>query len=507
MIKVASYCRVSTDKDDQVNSFETQKRYFREYIQNHPDWELYEIYADEGITGTTTKKRAQFNRMINDAYEGRFQMIITKEVSRFSRNILDTIAYTRELKAIGIGVLFATDRINTLEPESEMILSYLASMAQEESRRTSSRVVWGQTRQMEKGVVFGQSLLGYDVKDGILSINPEGAEIVRLIFHKYALEQVSTAEIAKLLTCKGCYTYRGSAKWKPSAVIKILNNEKYAGDLIQKKTYTPDFLTHAKRANKGEVPFVTIKNHHDPIIDREIWNMAQERLRKNNKRSKGDGGHSNRYVFSGKIKCGECGSSFVGRFKCLKDGTKIRRWSCGTAVSEGTQSCGIGKLIRDDDAMQMLKAAIRNLPMDRKSIINNVTALALDAIQAGETGSDDDPQKIEFEIDRAHQKKEAVMDSYFSGEISKEDMQLMNRKYDRQIEELHQRQEEAVLRQRENRDSKTLCSIIQSEVTGILNGEIESEVFYKTMLSSLTVFKDRHMELQLNLVPQVFQFI
>ena len=452
MIKVASYCRVSTDKEDQANSFETQKRYFREYIQNHPDWELYEIYADEGITGTTTKKRTQFKRMINDAYEGKFQMIITKEVSRFSRNILDTIAYTRELKAIGIGVFFATDRINTLEPEAEMLLSYLASMAQEESRRTSARVVWGQTRQMERGVVFGQSLLGYDLKDGILSINPEGAEIVRLIFHKYAVEQVSTAEIARMLACKGYYTYRGSAKWKASAVIKILNNEKYVGDLIQKKTYTPDFLTHAKRSNKGEVTLVTIENHHPPIISRE-------------------------------------------------------RWSCGTAVSEGAQSCGIGKLIRDDDAMQMLKTAIRNLPIDRKSIINNVTALALEAIQAGEIGSTDDLQRLQFEIDRVHQKKEAVMDSYFSGEISKEDMQIMNRKYDRQIEDLYQRREEATLRQRENRDSKTLGTIIQAEVTGILNGEIESEVFYKTMLNSLTVFKDRHMELQLNLVPQVFQFI
>lgn len=506
MIKVASYCRVSTDKDDQANSFETQKRYFREYIESHHDWELYEIYADEGITGTTTKKRTQFNRMVGDAYKGKFQMIITKEVSRFSRNILDTIAYTRELKAIGVGVIFATDRINTLEPEAEMLLSYLASMAQEESRRTSSRVVWGQTRQMERGVVFGQSLLGYDVKDGVLTINPEGAEIIRLIFHKYAVEQVGTSEIARFLTSKGYHTYRGSTKWKSNAVIKILNNEKYVGDLVQKKTYTPDFLTHAKRTNKGEVPFVTVENHHEPIVSREVWYMAQERLQKNNKHGEGDGGHSNRYVFSGKIKCGECGRSFVGRFKYLKDGTKIRRWSCSTATNEGTAACDVGKLVRDNDAMQMLKTAIRSLPMDAKAIVKNVTALALEAIQDGEAGTSDDPQGLQFQIDRVQQKKEAVMDSYFSKEITKEDMQSMNWKYDRQIDELRQRLKEAELRQRENRDSKTLRATIQSEVAGILNGEIESEVFYKTMLDSLTVFKDRHMELRLNLLPQVFQF-
>ena len=160
MIWVASYCRVSTDKDDQANSFESQQRYFREYIQRQPDWALYEIYADEGITGTSTKKRAAFNRMIRDARMGKFQLILTKEVSRFSRNILDTISYTRELRQIGVGVLFMNDGISTLEPDAELRLSIMGSIAQEESRKTSSRVKWGQARQMERGVVFGRSLLG-----------------------------------------------------------------------------------------------------------------------------------------------------------------------------------------------------------------------------------------------------------------------------------------------------------------------------------------------------------
>ena len=188
MIKVASYCRVSTDSEDQANSFESQQRYFREYITRHPDWELYEIYADEGTTGTSTKKRTQFNRMINDAYCGKFNIIITKEVSRFSRNLLDTIAYTIELKALGIGVIFMNDGFTSLDPDAELRLSIMGSIAQEESRKTSSRVKWGQSRQMEKGVVFGTSMLGYDVRDGKLTINPEGAEIVRMIFHKYGVE-------------------------------------------------------------------------------------------------------------------------------------------------------------------------------------------------------------------------------------------------------------------------------------------------------------------------------
>ena len=507
MIRVASYCRVSTDSSDQANSFETQQRYFREYIRCNPDWELFEVYADEGISGTSTKKRKEFNRMMNDAYEGKFQMIVTKEVSRFSRNILDTISCTRELKAIGVGVLFVTDNINTLDPEAEMLLSFLASLAQEESRRTSSRVVWGQTRQMEKGVVFGRSMLGYDVKDGHLTMNPEGAEIVRLIFHKYAVEQVSTGEIARYLMQEGIRTNRGSTKWTSNAIIKILNNEKYVGDLVQKKTYTPDFLTHEKKSNKGEVPRITIVNHHEPIISRDLWELTQQRLRQNDKHGAGDGGHSNRYVFSGKIKCGQCGSSFVGRFKYLKDGTKVRRWSCGTATIEGTVGCDVGKLVRDDDAIHMLKTALNALQLDREAIVRNVTALALDAIALGPQGAGESPELLHSEIRRVQQKKEAVMDSYFSREISREDMVSMNRKYDDQMEILSRQLSDAEQRQQEKRDAASLRDIIESEVRAVLSMETESDVFCKFMVESLTVFKDRHMELKLNGLPQVFQFV
>jgi len=507
MIRVAGYCRVSTDKDDQANSFETQKAYFREYILRNPHWELYEIYADEGITGTSTKKRKEFNRMMNDAYEGKFRMIITKEVSRFSRNILDTISYTRELRAMGIGVIFATDRINTLEPESEMILSYIAAQSQEESRRTSARVVWGQTRQMEKGVVFGQSLLGYDVKDGRITINPEGAEIVRLIFHKYAVEQVGTSEIVRYLTDEGYCTYRGSIKWKSNTIIKILNNEKYVGDLVQKKSYTPDFLTHEKKSNRGNVPLITISNHHEPIISREVWDLAQKRLRKNNKHTAGESGHSNRYVFSGKIKCGQCGSSFVGRFKYLKDGTRIRRWCCGTVVNKGIAGCDIGRLVRDDDAMQMLKAAIQSLPMDMEAVIRNVTELALEAILVSQTVAKDDPDRLRQELDRVKGKKEAVMDSYFSQEISKEDMISLTARYGQQLSELRKRLEKAQNRKNTSQDLTALRAQIHSEVSAILEGKTESEVFYKALIQSITVFKDRHMELRLNWLPQVFFFV
>ena len=506
MIQVASYCRVSTDKDDQANSFEAQKLYFQQYIERMPDWELYKIYADEGITGTSTKKRTQFNRMIHDAYDKRFQLIITKEVSRFSRNILDTISYTRELKALGIGVLFLLDGIHTMRPDAELYLSIMASLAQEESRKTSNRVMWGQTRQMERGVVFGQSLLGYTVKDGRISVNAEEAPLVRLIFEKYALEQVSTAEIARLLTREGYCTHRGNRQWRASTIIKILKNEKYVGDLIQKKTYTPDYLTHEKKRNTGEVSLIRIENHHEAIIDRELWDMAQLNLQKNSKQQCSYSGHSNRYVFSGKIKCAECGASFVGRIKTRKSGEKERRWSCATAVREGSRGCNIGKLVRDDDAKQMLQVALMHLRFDRDAIANSITKLILEALRAGEFEESSILFRVQHEITQIKHKKEIALDSFFSGAISRSDLTEMNRYYERQLSELEKQLNAIEERVGSSRKQNNRKEELHRNIMSILHGETECESFYKMILDKITVFKDRHMELTLKNLPQVFYF-
>ena len=490
MIQVAVYCRVSTSGENQQNSFEAQQRYFRDYIDRKPDWQLHAVYADEGISGTGTKKRIQFNRMIDDAYRGAFRLIVTKEVSRFSRNIVDTITYTRELKAMGVGVLFVNDGINTLDPDAELRLSIMASIAQEESRKTSSRVVWGQTRQMEKGVVFGPSMLGYDVRDGKITVNPEGARIVQTIFCKYALERAGTAEIARFLRAAGYRTYRGSTEWKAGGVVKILKNEKYVGDLVQKKTYTPDYLTHQKKRNTGQVPLVRIENHHEPIVSREIWNLAQKRLRQNNRHREGNGGHSNRHIFSGKIKCGQCGASFVARYRTGKDGTKIRRWQCGRG------GCNVGKLLRDDDGMNMLKVAIQCIPLDKEAITKAVIALIQHGIQA-EKAVDD--QTIHREMDGILRKKEMLLDSFLDGAISRLDMEAMNRKYDSRMESL---QELLGQPKHEHRIDE-----IKVEIEKLLAFGTESEAFWKQIPEYLAVFQDRHVELKLRGIPWIFRFL
>ena len=516
MIKVASYCRVSTDRDDQANSFESQQRYFKEYIDRQPDWELYQVYADEGITGTSTKKRAAFNRMIADAHLGKFQLILTKEVSRFSRNILDTVTYTRELKALGVGVLFMNDGISTLEPDAELRLSIMGSIAQEESRKTSTRVKWGQTRRMEQGVVFGRSLLGYDVKDGCLTVNPEGAEIVRLIFYKYGVEKKGTTVIARELREAGYRTHSGNVKWSNTHIVKILKNEKYVGDLVQKKTITPDYLSHAKKYNHGEEEFVIIRDHHEPIIDRELWDTVQRELKKRNRNGELGAGHSNRYVFSGKIKCGECGASFVSRKKTRKDGSLYKRWSCYTATSEGQKridvrgnevGCDVGKLLRDELALDILQQSLTTLRMDRDRIIQNVTALALEAIQMCEEGSTDRVEALEYEISQLKQKKADVLDAFFSKQITKEEMHLVNQRYDGELEDLQRRLEGVRERESITYEEDQLEKDVGRQVADIVNCRADSEVLYKNVLDHMVVHKDRKIEIFLNLLPQKWTFV
>ena len=500
MIYVASYCRVSTDKDDQANSFASQQNYFRDYIARQPDWALYRVYADEGLSGTGTKKRTAFNQMIRDARMGKFKLIITKEVSRFSRNILDTIAYTRELKALGVGVLFMNDGISTLEPDAELRLSIMGSIAQEESRRTSSRVKWGQTRQMERGVVFGRSLLGYDVQDGRMTINEEGAALVRLIFQKYGIEHKGTSVIARELRESGYKTLTGNTKWNSSHIVKILRNEKYVGDLVQKKTYTPDYLSHQKRTNHGAEEKICLTDHHEPIISQALWNAVQAELDRRNRHGALSAGHGNRYLFSGKIRCGLCGAAFTARKKRYQNGTVSKKWGCFTAANEGTRhldpmgnpvGCDIGQMLRDDFAEEVLRTAVDALLADPKWTADRVTAWA-----AGpEPAVGESPEDLDQQIKQIMEKKGDILDAYFSKDITKEEMKLMNERYDRQLNAL----QSALLAAREHKgpDAAEIGSHIRS-----LAAQVRDEAFLRDMLDTVTVLPGRKLVVSLQILPE-----
>lgn len=243
--RVAAYCRVSTDNEDQANSFESQQRYFRQYIERNPDWELYEIFADEGISGTNTKKRKEFNRMIACAKNGDFDLIITKEISRFARNTLDSIYYTRDLKKHGVGVIFMNDNINTLDGDAELRLAIMSSIAQEESRKTSERVKWGQKRRWNNALCSAEVCWVTMLKTGKMTINEDGAKIVRLIFHKFANENKGTHVIARELREAGITPMRVK-EWSNTVILRVIRNEKYCGDLDTKENFHAGFSLSRK---------------------------------------------------------------------------------------------------------------------------------------------------------------------------------------------------------------------------------------------------------------------
>lgn len=510
MTRVAAYCRVSTDQDDQANSFESQQRYFRECIDRNPDWELQDIYADEGLSGTETKKRIRFNQMIQAAREGKIDLIVTKEVSRFARNTVDTLEYTRELRKRGIGVIFLIDNINTLEPDAELRLTIMSSIAQEESRKTSERVKWGQKRQMERGVVFGGSLLGYDVADGKMTVNPEGAAVVRRIFHKYLDERKGSSVIAKELCDEGILSSRGNLKWSASTVLKILKNEKYCGDLRQKKTYTPDYLSHQKKYNKGQESYILIRDHHEPIIDRAVWEDVQRELARRNRDDARSRGHGNRYPLSGKIKCAACGSSFLSRRKKTKSGNSYRVWRCGKATLEGrlhtdgrgnSVGCDIGRQIREDVAMDILKRSVQAVRIDVEGMNRNLTRIVEEVLRDSQDDSSAESHRLERALEAENKKKQRAMEEFFDKTISKSDFQFINQRCDSTITQLQERLAVLQRHQAPNFRAQGVCRDVRAVIRSIITGETADDDFYGRLLHHMTVSGDGRVEVVLNFLP------
>lgn len=332
--RVAAYARVSTDNDEQLNSYEAQVDHYTRHIQDNDNWTFVEVYADEGISATSTKKRDGFNRMIKDALDGKIDLIITKSVSRFARNTVDTLTTVRQLKEKGVEVYFEKENIYTLDSKGELLITIMSSLAQEESRSISENVTWGQRKRMQDGKVslpYGQ-FLGYEKgEDGLPKIVESQAKIVRLIYTLF-LQGKTINAITRHLTAEGIPTPAGKEKWNVSTVLSILQNEKYKGDAILQKGYTVDFLTKKKKKNEGEVPQYYVENSHPAIIEPEVYDLVQVELKKRKSTGRMQSGLS---PFSSRIICGECGG-FYGS-KVWHSTSKYRRtiWQCNHKYKGG----------------------------------------------------------------------------------------------------------------------------------------------------------------------------
>ncbi|MBP1920647.1 recombinase family protein [Youngiibacter multivorans] len=325
--RVAAYARVSTDNEEQLSSFEAQRNYYAQYIRSKSEWTFVEVYADEGISATSTKKRDGFNRMVNDALDGKIDLIITKSVSRFARNTVDTLTTVRKLKEQEVEVYFEKENIYTLDSKGELLITIMSSLAQEESRSISENVTWGQRKRFAEGKVnlpYGQ-FLGYEKgEDNLPKIVEKEAQVVRKIYRLF-LEGKTPSGIAKILTDEKIPSPGGKEKWPVSTVTSILTNEKYKGDAILQKAFTVDFLTKKKKKNEGEIPMYYVENSHPSIVSSDVFDQVQYELKI---RKKHNGYKTGVSCFSGRIKCGQCGCYYGS--KVWHSNSKYRRviWQC-----------------------------------------------------------------------------------------------------------------------------------------------------------------------------------
>lgn len=511
VLRVAAYCRVSTDKLDQANSLESQQRYFNEYIARNPLWELYEIYVDEGITGTNTLKRESFNKMVQDGKDGKFDLIITKEVSRFARNLLDSVKYTRELREYGIRLIFMNDNIDTDQPDHEFRLAMMASLAQEESRKTSERVRWGQRRRMEQGVVFGRDMLGYDVRDGKLIINEKGAEIVRLIFHKYLDEGKGCHVIANELRDAGIKTASRMKEWSHTVILRLLKNEKYCGDLVQQKTYTQSYLSHKKKYNRGELDYVIIKDHHEPIIDRETFEAVQREIERRHNLHYKKNGFANRYPLSGKIICGECGATYVHSLKKCPNGSRYENWTCITKNKEGKPrttkdgaKVGCDNFnLRDSDIRLILKHIISDIMLDRRELLDSVLSTVDEVMKT--CFDKNNAEYFENEIIKLEAKKEKLLDMCLSGDVEtseyKKACERLNAEHTELLSKLNVEKEKSSLAE----NKAQIMESIKEYVNSITIGDEWDDILYRELVDKVVTYKDRTIDVHLKLIPEKWQ--
>ncbi|MGD9760848.1 MAG: recombinase family protein [Candidatus Izemoplasmatales bacterium] len=427
--KVAAYARVSTNSDEQYTSYEAQVYFYKKYIQEKPDWEYTEVYADEGLSGTTTKRRTEFNRMIKDALNGKINLIITKSISRFARNTLDTISYVRKLKAKGIEVFFEKENLWTLDPKSELILTIMASIAQEESRSISQNVTWGKRVGFQEGKVsFAYNrFLGYKKEDDKIVIDEDQAGIVRTIYRMFLVEGKTPTGIAKYLKSQHIKTPSGkSANWTKNTITSILTNEKYKGDALLQKTYTMNYLDHTKVINTGQIPQYYVENNHPAIIDRDTWEQVQIEMKRRNKL----GAHySSSDVFASKLICEDCGS-FYGKKKWHTN-TKYERfvYQCNSKFHKGKVKCKTPHFSEDDIKKKFIKA-YNLMAKDKQRVIKDTEDII--KLLTDTSHVDSEITKIEDEM---------VLITELVNKLVKE-----NSKTDISLEEYNRKYEELTLR-------------------------------------------------------------
>lgn len=504
-LRVAAYCRVSTLQEQQETSYEAQVSYYTEKIKSNPNWKLAGIFADDGKSATSTKKRGDFQAMIDDCMAGKIDMVITKSISRFARNTVDSLMNIRKLKEKNIAVFFEKEGINTLESSGELLITILSSQAQEESRNISENCHWGIVRQFENGVVRVncKKFLGYTRdKDGNLAIVPEEAELVRRIFRLF-LEGNSSYRIKELLETDGIRTVTGNAKWSATVIDRMLSNEKYMGDALLQKTYTVDFLTKKKVMNRGIVPQYYIEDDHDAIIPKELFYRVQEEkarrasIYRPGAKKKDDpikGKYSSKFVLSDIMICAECGQPYR-RQVWSKYGVKKPVWRCDSRLKHGTKKCRHSPTLVEKTLHEAVMEAINSVVEDTGEFVEAFRENVIRII--GSYSADKEPTEYDGQIDSLQKRMMTLIEESAKLENADEEFDRQYREIADQIKELKKKKSKRI---REIQLAKSYEQRAQDvdgyiKKTGSLKRQFDDDLV-RRLIQSIKVINENKIEIQ-----------
>ena len=499
-LRVAAYARVSTEKEEQEDSFERQVTHYTTLIQTNPEWEFAGIYADPGITGTRAEKRPDFMRMIEDCRKGKIKKVLVKSISRFARNTVDALNYIRELKDLGIGVYFESENIDTLTPGGEVLITILAAMAEQESRTMSTNIKWAYRKRHEAGEVIlntglmlGYTKVGKD-EDGhaVYEINEQEAAIVKRIYGEF-VSGISVTRICRGLEEDGIPTKLGRKRWRHSVIESILENEKYTGNAILGKTYKADVLTKYRQKNTGQAPMYYVENTHPAIIEKELFDLAQaemKRRRNVSDESVGNSKYTSKHIFSGMLICGICHSKLRRHTRRVGSGKIVPAFGCSNRITNGRSACD-SHHINEDVIMRTYKTAIRDLSDSADEIIETVkmsTALAL------EPENKEALLQIENEIIEIQQKVLALHKAKQQAQMSEAEYALQVKEYKAQMMELEAKQVELSESQNRFTEISVWLRTFTEQTDSFDEEGVANPIVIKTLVDHI-VMKETSMEI------------
>ena len=501
--RVAAYCRVSTDDEEQLTSYNTQKRVYTDMVMANKEWELVGIYADEGISGTRADKRPEFKRMIDDCFAGKIDYIITKSVSRFARNTVDCLDHVRQLKARGIGVYFEEQNIDTLKCDSELYLVIYAGFAQSESESMSKNITWSYRKNFEDGkcIYIYKKLLGYKKgADGTPEIVPEEAVIVERIFNMF-LAGMTAEGISNVLKAEKIKVPGKELNFSKKMILGILQNEKYCGDCILQKTVTVDCISKSRKKNEGEAPMYLVENSHPAIVSREVFNRVQEEISRrkalppqSKKKAVTASGKYSKYALTEVLRCGECGSRYK-RVTWTSSGKKQIVWRCVSRLDYGKKYCKDSITVKEEELQEAIVRAIRKLnEEDDSTYIALMKATLGDAL--GITGNSEEVEFLERRIEALNKRMVQIVSASVQAGESVEHHEDEFRRIADEIEQLKRRIDAAQEKRKENTADQERLKEIQATIdsrSASINAYDDTIV--RQMIECIRVYHDGRLEI------------